>query len=185
MSKALSGQFSCSSGINKWRDQLKPSQILQNVAKVRGVSPPQINGDGSSLFFSGKHYNLQSNTVVHPHLGPARERLALDVLRNQGLVSEHVETRTLFSSHQPNLSQVKLQNTFRSCRFKYEFWKYSKYLYFFFFPLMKGRIQMWVDIFPKSLGLPGPPCDITPRKAKKYDMTQLCPNRMHWRISSM
>ncbi|XP_028279715.1 myoferlin isoform X2 [Parambassis ranga] len=131
-------QSYCVSGINKWRDQLKPSQILQNVAKVRGVSPPQIDGDGSSLFFSGKQYNLESSSVVHPHLGPARERLALDVLRNQGLVPEHVETRTLYSSHQPNLSQ--------------------------------GRIQMWVDIFPKSLGLPGPPCDITPRKAKKFSL---------------
>ncbi|XP_041645504.1 myoferlin [Cheilinus undulatus] len=129
----------CVSGINKWRDQLKPSQILQNVAKVRGVPPPRIEADGSSLTLSGKQYNLQdfeANTVIHQHLGPARERLALHVLRNQGLVPEHVETRTLCSSHQPNLSQ--------------------------------GKIQMWVDIFPKSLGLPGPPCDITPRKAKKY-----------------
>ncbi|XP_033469329.2 myoferlin isoform X1 [Epinephelus lanceolatus] len=132
-------QTYCVSGINQWRDQLKPSQILQNVARVRGVPPPRIEGDGSSLSFSGKQYNLQdfeANTVIHPHLGPARERLALHVLRNQGLTPEHVETRTLCSSHQPNLSQ--------------------------------GKIQMWVDIFPKSLGLPGPPCDITPRKAKKY-----------------
>ncbi|KAM9345045.1 myoferlin [Symphorus nematophorus] len=132
-------QTYCVSGINQWRDQLKPSQILERVAKVRGVPPPRIEGDGSSLTFSGKQYNLQdyeANTVIHPHLGPARERLALHVLRNQGLVPEHVETRTLCSSHQPNLSQ--------------------------------GQIQMWVDIFPKSLGLPGPPFDITPRKAKKY-----------------
>ncbi|XP_022619550.1 myoferlin isoform X1 [Seriola dumerili] len=132
-------QTYCVSGINQWRDQLKPSQILQNVAKVRGVPPPHIEGDGSSLTFSGKLYNLQdfeANTVIHPHMGPARERLALHVLRDHGLVPEHVETRTLCSSHQPNLSQ--------------------------------GQIQMWVDIFPKSLGLPGPPCDITPRKAKKY-----------------
>ncbi|KAM6923228.1 myoferlin [Lycodopsis pacificus] len=132
-------QTYCVSGINQWRDQLKPSQIFQSVARVRGVPPPRIEGDGSSLTFSGIQYNLQdfeANTVIHPHLGPARERLALHVLRNQGLVPEHVETRTLCSSHQPNLSQ--------------------------------GQIQMWVDIFPKSLGLPGPPCDITPRKAKKY-----------------
>ncbi|TKS85668.1 Dysferlin Dystrophy-associated fer-1-like protein [Collichthys lucidus] len=132
-------QTYCVSGINQWRDQLKPTQILQRVAKVRGIPPPRIEGDGSSLTYSGKQYNLQdfeANTVIHPHMGPATERLALYVLRNQGLVPEHVETRTLCSSHQPNLSQ--------------------------------GQIQMWVDIFPKSLGLPGPPCDITPRKAKKY-----------------
>ncbi|XP_056291609.1 myoferlin isoform X2 [Pseudoliparis swirei] len=132
-------QTYCVSGINQWRDQQKPSQILQNVARVRGVPPPRIEEDGSSLSFSEKQHNLQdfeANTVIHPHLGSARERLALHVLRNQGLVPEHVETRTLCSSHQPNLSQ--------------------------------GKIQMWVDIFPKSLGLPGPPCDITPRKAKKY-----------------
>lgn len=34
---------------------------------------------------------------------------------------------------------------------------------------MQGQIQMWVDIFPKNLGMPGPPCHITPRQAKKYD----------------
>uniref|UniRef100_A0A7N6AWG0 C2 domain-containing protein n=1 Tax=Anabas testudineus TaxID=64144 RepID=A0A7N6AWG0_ANATE len=134
------------SGINQWRDQLKPSQILQNLARMRGVPPPHIEGDGNSLSFSGRQYNLQdfeANTVIHSHLGPARERLALHVLRNEGLVPEHVETRTLCSTHQPNLSQ--------------------------------GQIQMWVDIFPKSFGLPGPPCDITPRKAKKinYNVSHL------------
>ncbi|XP_019953049.2 myoferlin [Paralichthys olivaceus] len=134
-------QTYCVSGINKWRDQLKPSQILENTAKVRGVPPPRTEGDGSSLTFSGKEYYLrdfEANTVMHQHLGPDRERLALHVLRNQGLVPEHVETRTLFSSHQPNLTQ--------------------------------GQIQMWVDIFPKNLGMPGPPCEITPRKPMKYSL---------------
>uniref|UniRef100_A0A3B3TZD4 Myoferlin n=1 Tax=Poecilia latipinna TaxID=48699 RepID=A0A3B3TZD4_9TELE len=129
----------CVSGINQWRDQLRPSQILQNLAKEKALLPPHIDENGSSLSFAGKQYKLQDyegNSVIHQHLGPARERLALHVLRDQGLVPEHVETRTLHSSHQPNLPQ--------------------------------GKIQMWVDIFPKSQGLPGPPCVITPRKAKKY-----------------
>ncbi|XP_067092623.1 myoferlin [Osmerus mordax] len=132
-------QSYCISGTNKWRDQLKPIQILQNLAKLRGISSPRIEGDGSSLSFAGKEYSLldfEADKRIHQHLGPAKERMALHVLRTQGLVHEHVETRTLYSSYQPTLSQ--------------------------------GKIQMWVDIFPKSLGSPGPPCDIKPRKAKKY-----------------
>uniref|UniRef100_A0A6Q2XG87 C2 domain-containing protein n=1 Tax=Esox lucius TaxID=8010 RepID=A0A6Q2XG87_ESOLU len=132
-------QSYCLSGINQWRDQLKPSQILEKLARLRGISPPQTSADGGMLSFGGKDYNLldlEANRVIHQHLGPVRERMALHVLREQGLVPEHVETRTLYSSFQPTLSQ--------------------------------GRIQMWVDIFPKNLGIPGPPCSITPRRAKKY-----------------
>uniref|UniRef100_A0AAR2K7M5 C2 domain-containing protein n=1 Tax=Pygocentrus nattereri TaxID=42514 RepID=A0AAR2K7M5_PYGNA len=132
-------QMYCVSGVNQWRDQLKPSQILQNLARLRGLPPPQIADDGSSLSFGGREYNLhdlEASKVLHQHLGPAKERICLHVLRKQGLVPEHVETRTLHSSYQPTLSQ--------------------------------GRIQMWVDVFPKNLGIPGPPVDITPRKAKKY-----------------
>uniref|UniRef100_A0A3B3ZB74 C2 domain-containing protein n=1 Tax=Periophthalmus magnuspinnatus TaxID=409849 RepID=A0A3B3ZB74_9GOBI len=98
----------CISGINQWRDQLKPSHILQNVAKIRGVTAPTVEANGTTMIFDGKQYSLQefeANTVIHSHLGPPRERLALHVLRKQGLVPEHVETRTLYSTHQPNLPQ--------------------------------------------------------------------------------
>uniref|UniRef100_A0A672NK66 Myoferlin n=1 Tax=Sinocyclocheilus grahami TaxID=75366 RepID=A0A672NK66_SINGR len=129
----------CVSGVNQWRDQLKPSQILENLARMRGIPAPQIADDGSFLSFGGREYRLdelEANKTIHPHLGPPKERICLHVLRRQGLVPEHVETRTLFSTYQPTLSQ--------------------------------GKIQMWVEIFPKSLGIPGPLCDITPRKPKKY-----------------
>uniref|UniRef100_A0A8C7HHI7 Myoferlin n=1 Tax=Oncorhynchus kisutch TaxID=8019 RepID=A0A8C7HHI7_ONCKI len=134
-------QSYCISGTNQWRDQLKPSQILENLARLRGIPSPRTSADGSTLSFGGKDYSLldfEANRVIHQHLGPARERMALHVLSKQGLVPEHVETRTLYSTYQPTLSQ--------------------------------GKIQMWVDIFPKSLGLLGPPCHITPRQAKKYFM---------------
>ncbi|GAA6086331.1 myoferlin isoform X1 [Tachysurus ichikawai] len=132
-------QTYCISGPNQWRDQLKPSQILQHHARMKGVSPPRSEDNGNTLSFNGREYLLsdfEANTEIHQHLGPPSERIALHVLRTQGLVPEHVETRTLYSTFQPTLSQ--------------------------------GSLQMWVDIFPKSLGPPGPPFDISPRKAKKH-----------------
>ncbi|XP_071782869.2 myoferlin-like isoform X2 [Centroberyx gerrardi] len=132
-------QSYCVSGINQWRDQLKPSQILENLARLKGLSKPRTEDNGTSLTFNGKDYTLaqfEGNKEVHQHLGPARERISLHVLRTHGLVPEHVETRTLYSSFQPTLSQ--------------------------------GSLQMWVDVFPKSIGVPGAPFDITPRKAKQY-----------------
>ncbi|XP_006147705.1 myoferlin isoform X2 [Tupaia chinensis] len=129
----------CVSGVNAWRDQLKPTQLLHNVARFKGFPPPILSEDGSRIRYGGRDYTLdefEANKILHQHLGAPEERLALHILRTQGLVPEHVETRTLHSTFQPNISQ--------------------------------GKLQMWVDVFPKSLGPPGPPFNITPRKAKKY-----------------
>ncbi|XP_051837627.1 myoferlin isoform X2 [Antechinus flavipes] len=129
----------CISGVNTWRDQLRPTQLLSNVAKYKGFPPPILSEDGYRLRYGGREYSLEefeANKIVHQHLGPPEERLALYILRTQGQVPEHVETRTLYSTFQPNISQ--------------------------------GKLQMWVDVFPKSLGPPGPPFNVTPRKAKKY-----------------
>ncbi|XP_004607583.2 myoferlin [Sorex araneus] len=129
----------CVSGINTWRDQLRPTQLLQNVARFKGFPPPILSEDGCRIRYGGRDYSLdefEANKILHQHLGAPDERLALHILRTQGLVPEHVETRTLHSTFQPNISQ--------------------------------GKLQMWVDVFPKSLGPPGPPFNITPRKAKKY-----------------
>uniref|UniRef100_A0A3B4FII8 Dysferlin n=1 Tax=Pundamilia nyererei TaxID=303518 RepID=A0A3B4FII8_9CICH len=113
------------SGVNQWRDQLTPTQLLYRFCERRNLRKPVYEDEA-----------VQDKNVSKRHLGPIKERLSLHILRKLGLIPEHVETRPLYSPLQPDIEQ--------------------------------GRLMMWVDLFPKSLGLPGPPFNITPRKAKKF-----------------
>lgn len=47
----------------------------------------------------------------------------------------------------------------------YTYFKTKHLLVFIHF---QGRIEMWVDMFPKDMTAPGPALDISPRKPKKY-----------------
>uniref|UniRef100_A0A8C9ANG7 Fer-1 like family member 5 n=1 Tax=Prolemur simus TaxID=1328070 RepID=A0A8C9ANG7_PROSS len=128
----------CLSGPFRWRDQMSPTYLLECYAKRKGLPPPLFNPEEDSVFYNGKIFKLKSFEPQPPTvhgLGPKMERLALYLLHTQGLVPEHVETRTLYSDSQPGIEQ--------------------------------GKVQMWVDIFPKKLGLPGPPVNISPRKPKR------------------
>ncbi|XP_064007293.1 dysferlin isoform X1 [Pogoniulus pusillus] len=130
-------QTYCISGPNQWRDQLRPSQLLHLFSLQHNYKAPTYKPD--RIIFREQEYllsELEDSKPFNPHLGPVEERLALHALRQQGLVPEHVETRSLYSPLQPEIEQ--------------------------------GKLQMWVDLFPKSLGQPGPPFNITPRKAKRF-----------------
>lgn len=47
-----------SSGSNQWRDQLKPSQILEHHARLKGLSQPRSEDNGNTLSFGGRLYCL-------------------------------------------------------------------------------------------------------------------------------
>ncbi|KAL1771885.1 fer-1 5 [Sigmodon hispidus] len=132
----------CKSGPFKWRDQMSPSHLLDRYAKQKGLPPPVYDLENDSVFYNGKNFELQSfeeaKLPTYESLGAKKERLALHILNTQGLVPEHVETRTLYSNSQPGIDQ--------------------------------GKIQMWVDIFPKMLGPPGPRVNISTRKPKRYEL---------------
>nr|XP_032646241.1 fer-1-like protein 5 [Chelonoidis abingdonii] len=134
-------QSYCISGPCQWRDQLLPTQLLENFARMRSLALPEFSADGGKATFMGRAFLLgqfENKVPAHGHLGPPRERLALHLLRTCGLVPEHLETRTLYHSIQPGIDQ--------------------------------GKLQMWVDVFPESFGPPGPAFNITPRKPKRYEL---------------
>lgn len=55
-----------SSGVNQWRDQLKPSQLLENLARLKGLSKPRTEDNGTSLTFNGKDYLLAEFGNLRP-----------------------------------------------------------------------------------------------------------------------
>uniref|UniRef100_A0A8C5X180 Dysferlin n=1 Tax=Malurus cyaneus samueli TaxID=2593467 RepID=A0A8C5X180_9PASS len=100
-------QTYCVSGPNQWRDQLRPSQLLQLFSLQHNCKAPTYKPD--RLIFRDQEYllsELEDGKPPNPHLGPVEERLALAALRKQGLVPEHVETRRLYSPLQPDIEQV-------------------------------------------------------------------------------
>ncbi|EDO28301.1 predicted protein, partial [Nematostella vectensis] len=131
-------QTYCISGINRWRDSQKPREILDQWAENMGRAKPRYFGN-TRAYFNGKMYALsdyEEECERNSDRGPPDERLALHILNGIPVVPEHVETRALYSSLQPNMEQ--------------------------------GKLQMWVDIFPRELGEPGPPFDISPRVPQDY-----------------
>ncbi|XP_062700276.1 otoferlin-like isoform X1 [Aedes albopictus] len=135
-------------GYNQWRDPMKPTQILTKLCKENKLEPPQYQQDRVSIgryCFTFTHEEIQ--TWNQPTTCKFRdEHLALAVLHRWDEV--------------PRVG----------CKIVPEHIE-SRSLYSTDKPgIEQGKLEMWVDMFPMDMPLPGPPVDISPRKPKSYEL---------------
>ncbi|XP_076821667.1 myoferlin-like isoform X3 [Clavelina lepadiformis] len=98
------------SGPTPWRDQMTPKDWLYDKARREGWDEPIWNGN-TCVMLNRKTYklsDLESKKKPSPYWGDPDERLALYILRTFPHVSEHVETRPLFSKLLPGIEQGRV-----------------------------------------------------------------------------
>ncbi|XP_075300808.1 fer-1-like protein 5 [Opisthocomus hoazin] len=124
-----------------WRDQLPPSRALEHFARSWGLPAPEFSAEGTAVTFGDQTFLLS-----HFESGPPTSS-------HPGVPHERLSLHVLHACH---LVPEHLE---------------TRTLYSSTQPgLEQGKVQMWVDIFPASLGPPGPPVDITPRKPQRYEL---------------
>uniref|UniRef100_A0A8C4X0F3 Otoferlin a n=1 Tax=Eptatretus burgeri TaxID=7764 RepID=A0A8C4X0F3_EPTBU len=127
-------------GYNAWRDPMKPSQILTKLCR---------------------DYKLDG-----PHFGPGRRRIfplltlvpPADIDKD---LNEHLSLKVIKQWDEIPAVGCKLVPEHVETRPLHKADKPG---------IEQGRIEMWVDIFPKDMPSPGPPVDISPRKPKGYEL---------------
>ncbi|XP_053101941.1 fer-1-like protein 6 [Hemicordylus capensis] len=133
-------------GYNAWRDATKPTEILTKLCKDNRLSGPYMQP--GKIQIGGKVFTGQTVFQADENEEPVEsyEHLALKVLRSWDQI--------------PAIG----------CKLVPEHIE-TRPLYHKDKPGMEqGRVQMWVDMFPKDMPLPGPPVDISPRKPKGYEL---------------
>ncbi|XP_021575169.1 fer-1-like protein 6 [Carlito syrichta] len=133
-------------GYNAWRDTSKPTEILAKLCKDNKLNGPYFRPGKIQIgnqVFSGKTAFTEEDTE---EIVESYEHLALRVLRSWEDIPEV------------------------GCRLVPEHIE-TRPLYHKDKPGMEqGRLQMWVDMFPKEMPQPGPPVDISPRRPKGYEL---------------
>uniref|UniRef100_A0A8C0XAP2 C2 domain-containing protein n=1 Tax=Castor canadensis TaxID=51338 RepID=A0A8C0XAP2_CASCN len=136
-------QTYCVSGPNQWRDQLRPSQLLH-------------------LFCQGA-VALRKSHLICPQGSPAISHACGNFLSSLWAEAGRIpnphlgpveERLALYVLQQQGLVPEHVE---------------SRPLYSPLQPdIEQGKLQMWIDLFPKALGRPGPPFNITPRRARRF-----------------
>nr|XP_041576455.1 fer-1-like protein 5 [Taeniopygia guttata] len=130
-----------SAGPSCWRDQLCPSRALELLAGTRGLPPPRYSRGGTALSLGGHRFELCHFERGHPPMP------------HSGSPRERLALHVLnLCGLVPEHLETRGLRSHRQPG------------------LEQGKVQMWVDIFPASLGPPGPPVNIDPRKAEGYEL---------------
>ncbi|CAF1161705.1 unnamed protein product [Rotaria sp. Silwood1] len=125
-------------GPNQWRDNVLPRKILYDVCKRNNLSLPELLDDHSIKI---------GNTTFRLDDFEQEKNLTIHV-------GEEEERLALYILHELRLCPEHIE---------------TRPLFNSFQPFIEqGRLELFVDIFPKSHGPPGPPFIITPRKPKPY-----------------
>uniref|UniRef100_A0A8C4HU18 C2 domain-containing protein n=1 Tax=Dicentrarchus labrax TaxID=13489 RepID=A0A8C4HU18_DICLA len=133
-------------GYNVWRDPMKPTQILAKLCK-----------DGK---LDGPHYGPEGRVKVENRVFMA----PTEIEDENGLkkkTDEHLALTVL--KHWEEIPRV-------GCKLVPEHVETRPLLHPDKPGIEQGRIEMWVDLFPKDMTAPGPALDIAPRKPKKFEL---------------
>ncbi|XP_059157039.1 myoferlin-like isoform X3 [Physella acuta] len=126
------------SGVNLWRDSQKPVEILQEYCRRNRLEGP-VFLETTTVKVGDKTYKLSDFEKVPP--------FNKHVGPEEQRLALHV--LNLFPLVKEHVESRPIFNPLQP-------------------NIEQGRLHMWVDIFPSSLGPPGPPFDISPRKPAQY-----------------
>uniref|UniRef100_H2Z074 C2 domain-containing protein n=1 Tax=Ciona savignyi TaxID=51511 RepID=H2Z074_CIOSA len=132
-------------GYNQWRDPMKPSEILKKLCKELKLDGPHFMPGkvrvGNKTFQGAIELEDENG-----HKKPTEEHVALVALRNWEEIPK-VGCK-LVPEH------VETRSLYNSEKPGIE----------------QGRVELWVDMFPMDMPLPGPPVDVSPRKPKGFQL---------------
>ncbi|XP_058978172.1 otoferlin-like [Musca domestica] len=135
-------------GYNQWRDPMKPTQILSRLCKENKLDTPHYFQDRVAI---GKYCMTFSDEEVIAWNGPS-------TCRNR---DEHLALAVLHRWSEIPSVGCKLVPEHIESRPIYNPDKPG---------IEQGKLEMWVDMFPMDMPLPGPAVDISPRKPKAYEL---------------
>uniref|UniRef100_A0A3Q3G455 Otoferlin n=1 Tax=Kryptolebias marmoratus TaxID=37003 RepID=A0A3Q3G455_KRYMA len=128
-------------GYNVWRDPMKPTHILAKLCK-----------DGK---LDGPHYGPGGRVKVENRVFMAPTEIEDENLKKQ--TDEHLALTVL--RHWEDIPRI-------GCKLVPEHVETRPLLHPDKPGIEQGRIELWVDMFPKDMTAPGPALDISPRKPK-------------------